>query len=130
MLIKCLSIEIFLAIFLVVIILGIFLLDMNIFARREKRIISSEGKSKSENQGEKYIYIPNIKVWGFSFLVGLVLIFTPMIYSIADKIFRDTNVLLEKYIAWHYLAQIFCMMLILGFVGLIAYMIIRLSRED
>lgn len=134
---------ILLLVFLGVIVIGILLLDKKLYARRQERLIIIDDKGKNtesngqniDDDSKKYVFVPNIKIWAFSFIVGLVILFTPIIYYIIGKLFDIAQFTckmeyLGKYAAWHYVAQIFSMLLIIGFVGLVAYMIIKTGKEE
>lgn len=126
--------------FLLVIGVFIFWLEKEYYAKKQKRLMKIDrGEQVRENydpnEDNKYIYVPNLKIWAFSIIVGLVIVLVPLIYILMNKIYNVPN---YKYrachlgglVAWHYVTQIFFMIFIVGILSLVAYMIIKISKDE
>ena len=97
------------------------------------------GKSKDNQSKEKklrLIYVPNLKIWAFGAVAGLAIFLIPLIYKITDVIFdtgwhRPFPRFYHWFTAWpHYLTQIFGLLFILGVIGIFAYTLVKISKDD
>lgn len=114
--------------------------DIKYYAKRQKRLIKLDRREDArenydQNEDQQYVYVPNLKLWGFLLIVGLVILLVPLIYILMNKIYNVPNCKYwtchwGRFVAWHYLNQIFFMLFIIGLVGLVAYMLIKVSKDD
>ena len=96
-------------------------------------------KSKDNQSKEKklrLVYVPNLKIWAFGAVVGLAIFLIPLIYKVMDIIFntgwhRPFPRFYHRFTAWpHYLTQIFGLLFILGVIGIFAYTLVKISKDD
>ena len=97
------------------------------------------GKSKDNQSKEKklrLVYVPNLKIWAFGAVAGLAIFLIPLIYKVVNVIFntgwhRPFPRFYHRFTAWpHYLTQIFCLLFILGVIGIFAYTLVKISKDD
>jgi len=97
------------------------------------------GKSKDNQSKEKklrLVYVPNLKIWAFGAVAGLAIFLIPLIYKVMDIIFntgwhRPFPRFYHRFTAWpHYLTQIFGLLFILGVIGIFAYTLVKISKDD
>lgn len=98
----------------------------------------ANGQSKHNQTKEKkqrLIYVPNLKIWAFGAVIGLAIFSIPVIYKSLDIIFntgwqRPFPRFYHRFTAWPYLIQIFGWLFILGVIGIFAYALVKISKDD
>ena len=125
------------AILFIVIILIFVTIDLLLFAQKRSRLIRENSESgQAEKEEKKKVFVPNLKIWAFGAVVGLAIFLIPLIYKVMDIIFntgwhRPFPRFYHRFTTWpHYLTQIFGLLFILGVIGIFAYTLVKISKDD
>jgi hypothetical protein len=125
------------AILFIVIILIFVTIDLLLFAQKRSRLIRENSESgQAEKEEKKKVFVPNLKIWAFGAVAGLAIFLIPLIYKVMDIIFntgwhRPFPRFYHRFTAWpHYLTQIFGLLFILGVIGIFAYTLVKISKDD
>jgi len=125
------------AILFIVIILIFVTIDLLLFAQKRSRLIRENSESgQAEKEEKKKVFVPNLKIWAFGAVAGLAIFLIPLIYKVMDIIFnagwhRPFPRFYHRFTAWpHYLTQIFGLLFILGVIGIFAYILVKISKDD
>jgi uncharacterized membrane protein len=109
-------------------------LAMNPAEKDQTNEKSMDNQPKEKKQ--RLVYLPNLKIWAFGAVAGLAIFLIPLIYKVMDIIFntgwhRPFPRFYHRFTAWpHYLTQIFGLLFILGIIGIFAYTLVKISKDD